>query len=314
MTQIALCALVATMMLASSAVAVAQHRPPFDPDAYCLSEDATCREPWIELTPPDPLQPSCISEDDDGNCSASYTPQRAWICYDHNYERDWYGPDGIIVMLQRVTPEGEDLCGMAGLGEGHSPFGEVLPGWTRPRDHASLVSAGAGNLPAPCAASSFPPPEAYHCPTPYVELVPDGSDELFGQVWHCRETGHSLGRPHGETVGCGSAHGWWEMHGWTLPPVAAEAPDPTTACEVEVWRWYHSAGMESFGVEGVTSCREARIAMIVFDMDGETPTFVGVGDGFIEHRAFTVLLRDVPHPPANPVIEFTITPFEDFEE
>ena len=90
---------------------------------------------------------------------------------------------------------------------------------------------------------------------------------------------------------------------------AAAAQEPT--CEVEVWRWYHSPFMESFGVEGVASCRESRIAMIVFDMDGETPTFVGVGDGFIEHRAFTVLLRDVPHPPVNPVIEFTITPFED---
>ena len=112
----------------------AEHRPPFDPDAYCLPEDLTCREPWTELTPPDPLQPSCVSKDANGDCALAYTPQRAWICYDHDYERDRYGPDGVVAMIERVHPGGEDdLCGFAGLGEGHSPFGETLPGWTDPR-------------------------------------------------------------------------------------------------------------------------------------------------------------------------------------
>lgn len=94
---------------------------------------------------------------------------------------------------------------------------------------------------------------------------------------------------------------------------AAHETNPN-GCKVEAWRWYHTAITQSFGVEGVASCQEARIAVIAYNMNGETRTFLGVGDGFIEHRAFLVGLRNVPVPPANPVVEFTITPFEEFED
>ena len=124
-------AFAATTLLYGSAAA--QYRPPYDPDTYYHTEDVECRTPWTELTPPSELQSTCIHEDEDGSCSYSYTPQRAWICYDHH--RDWYGPDGIITMQV-----GKDAYMIAGLGKGHAPFEETLPGWNRPQGLATSVS------------------------------------------------------------------------------------------------------------------------------------------------------------------------------
>ena len=118
----------------STLPAAAEYRPPFDLDAYCLSDDVVCNEPWIELTPPDPLRETCLLEDDEGNCEFPLTVRKAWICYDH--QRDWYGPDG---MIAAIHGEDDDICMTTGIGEGHRPFSESFPGWTHPRDYEALV-------------------------------------------------------------------------------------------------------------------------------------------------------------------------------
>ena len=85
------------------------------------------------------------------------------------------------------------------------------------------IGAGAqGHLPEPCVKSPNPPSSAFHCPTPYVELVAAERDMIFDRAWHCRETRHSLGRIRGETV-CGGWQGMFD--GWSLPvePVSGSA-------------------------------------------------------------------------------------------
>ena len=134
MIQKCIMAIVLLGMTAITTTASAEYRPPFDPDAYCLGDDVVCNEPWFELSPPDPLQPTCFLRDADDNCTYSYTVRRAWICYDHRM--DEYGPQGIIAAIHGVD---DDICMVAGLGKGHGPFNETLPGWTHPRDYASLV-------------------------------------------------------------------------------------------------------------------------------------------------------------------------------
>ena len=88
-----------------------------------------------------------------------------------------------------------------------------------------VVPLGAGaqvHLPELCAKSPNPPSSAFHCPTPYVELVAAERDLLFDRAWHCRETQHSLGRVRGEDA-CGGWQGMFD--GWLLPvvPVSGSA-------------------------------------------------------------------------------------------
>ena len=79
-------------------------------------------------------------------------------------------------------------------------------------------------FPTPCVTATHSPPEAYRCPTPYVELVPDGSDGIFDRNYLCRETGLRLGAFDGG--GCGSSAG---ISGWTVP----EEPSPTEPVPIE---------------------------------------------------------------------------------
>lgn len=80
--------------------------------------------------------------------------------------------------------------------------------------------ADNGYLPAPCDGLAFPPPAAYRCPAPYVELIPDGTDDLFARNFECRETGKRLGVVADGTGGCGSSAG---ISGWTMPDVVVVA-------------------------------------------------------------------------------------------
>ena len=83
---------------------------------------------------------------------------------------------------------------------------------------APPVAQAQDYLPAPCAALTPPPPAAYRCPTPYVEMMPDGSDTIFARNFLCQETGRTLGVPHGG--GCGSSM----ASGWSVPPEAEALP------------------------------------------------------------------------------------------
>lgn len=80
------------------------------------------------------------------------------------------------------------------------------------------LSLAQNHLPEPCAQLDVPPAPAYHCPTPYVELIPEKGDVIFARAFQCRETGLSLGVTH--NGGCGSLGA---LDGWTVPK--ASAPD-----------------------------------------------------------------------------------------
>ena len=59
-----------------------------------------------------------------------------------------------------------------------------------------VVPLGAGaqvHLPELCAKSPNPPSSAFHCPTPYVELVAAERDLLFDRAWHCPRDSAQLG-------------------------------------------------------------------------------------------------------------------------
>ena len=79
-----------------------------------------------------------------------------------------------------------------------------------------FLAVAQNHLPEPCTKVAHPPPAAFHCPSPYVELIPDGSDEIFDRAWTCRETGFTLGQV---GVGCGGGGNMGSFPGWTLPAV-----------------------------------------------------------------------------------------------
>lgn len=81
------------------------------------------------------------------------------------------------------------------------------------------------HLPEPCAQLDFPPPPAYYCPTPYVELIPENGDPVFARAFQCSETGLSLGVTH--NGGCGSLG---TLENWLVPE--AEVLDRTTSAIV----------------------------------------------------------------------------------
>jgi len=83
-------------------------------------------------------------------------------------------------------------------------------------------SAYAQNhLPAPYAASEHPPPASFHCPTPYVEMIPGKSDQMFSRAWHCRETEHSLGLIRSGNGACGGSKGLAMFKDWIVPATRA---------------------------------------------------------------------------------------------
>ena len=94
-----------------------------------------------------------------------------------------------------------------------------------------LVSLGQGHLPQPCAESATPPPAHFQCPSPYVEMDPIGSDEIFDRVWHCHETGHTLGQAGG---GCGGSKGLGMFPNWSLPAKSASAAPATSDYRSEI--------------------------------------------------------------------------------
>ena len=94
-----------------------------------------------------------------------------------------------------------------------------------------LVVLGQGHLPQPCAESENPPPAHFQCPSPYVEMDLIGSDEIFNRVWHCRETGHTLGQVDG---GCGGSKGLGMFPNWSLPAKPATAAPATSDYRSEI--------------------------------------------------------------------------------
>ena len=80
---------------------------------------------------------------------------------------------------------------------------------------APMLASAGEYLPVPCAILDHPPPAMFHCPNPYVELVPTGTETDFTRGFHCIATGHSLG-----VIGDGEGCGGWKglLDGWELPP------------------------------------------------------------------------------------------------
>ena len=72
------------------------------------------------------------------------------------------------------------------------------------------------HLPVPCARLDPSPPPSYHCPTPYVELIPRKQDDIFARAFLCRETDAGLGVPYGG--GCGTLG---DMENWIVPEPSA---------------------------------------------------------------------------------------------
>ena len=91
---------------------------------------------------------------------------------------------------------------------------------------------------------------------------------------------------------------------------AAAADDPP-ACEVEDWRWYHTTALQALGIEGVATCDSGRVTIRAYDrmQDGER-FFLGVGRSVIKGRIFKAAIPAVDPRPANPVLEFSLTPEE----
>ena len=90
----------------------------------------------------------------------------------------------------------------------------------------AALSTGAAHgseyLPEPCAQSPHPPPSWFNCPVPYVEMIPDGTNEIFKRAWYCQETDMALGFTE---TGCGGSSGLAMFDGWSLP---AKAKDQET--------------------------------------------------------------------------------------
>ncbi len=80
------------------------------------------------------------------------------------------------------------------------------------------------------------------------------------------------------------------------------------ACEVEDWRWYHTAALRALGIEGVATCESGRITLRVYDQTAQGRKFLGVDETFINNRAFTTTIFAVDPRPMDPVVEFAIEP------
>ena len=76
-------------------------------------------------------------------------------------------------------------------------------------------------LPAPCLKTEMPPPPAFDCPVPYLELIPKYEDRLFERAWYCPEIDHGLGLVRGG--GCGGSGGLTMFQDWTHPNVKRDA-------------------------------------------------------------------------------------------
>ena len=89
-----------------------------------------------------------------------------------------------------------------------------------------LVSQAQGHVPAPCDTGSLP--DWLECPTPYVELIPDGTDDIFARNFLCRETGKRLGVVADGTGACGTSTG---ISGWAVPESATVSAGAGTLSE-----------------------------------------------------------------------------------
>ncbi len=50
---------------------------------------------------------------------------------------------------------------------------------------SAAAATAQGHLPEFCADRPDPPPAQYLCPSPYVEMASDGTNDLYDQVWGC---------------------------------------------------------------------------------------------------------------------------------
>ncbi len=86
---------------------------------------------------------------------------------------------------------------------------------------SQLTAHAWAYLPAPCLKADPPPPPAFDCPVPYLELIPKYEDRLFERAWYCPEIDHSLGLLRGG--GCGGSQGLAMFDDWTHPNVKRDA-------------------------------------------------------------------------------------------
>lgn len=162
-------------------------------------------------------------------------------------------------------------------------------------------------LPEPCVSGGRPPPEWFHCPTPYVEMAPVERDEVFERAWHCRETEHSLGLVRGGT-GCGGWQGTFD--GWTIPPSVPVHDTGSDTCQVEDWRWWEAPG-GMLAIEGVATCTAGTMQLRLYEDAGETRRFLGATTGFIEGHVFEIIFMNIGNP-TNLAIEYAITEGENW--
>ena len=133
-----------------------------------------------------------------------------------------------------------------------------------------FVAAAEGYLPQPCVELDHPPPAAFQCPSPYVEMVSNGTDSVFERAWHCRETGHTLGLASG---GCGGGHGLGMFPDWSVPDAAAaDNSSPDIRAEVIQWAFRPCAEMKydndpSMKHSGISRDDFVELAMAIMPTD-----------------------------------------------
>ena len=81
------------------------------------------------------------------------------------------------------------------------------------------------------------------------------------------------------------------------PQIAKAAED--TPCKVEHWRSYYHDVMESLVIEGVTTCENARVALMLFEGEKPDRKFLGVIKTRISLYSFKAVVQDIKPKPTH---------------
>ena len=80
------------------------------------------------------------------------------------------------------------------------------------------------------------------------------------------------------------------------------------ACEVEAWRWYHTAIIDMLSIEGATTCENGHLILRVYEGEDENRRFLGVDTAFIRGHTFQAMVSAITTAPITVTIEYTVDP------
>ena len=89
---------------------------------------------------------------------------------------------------------------------------------------------------------------------------------------------------------------------------ALACDDHIGTCEVEHWRYHHTAALRILGIEGTATCHEGEVTIRAYSGTEENPDFIGVDTAYIEGHAFKSSIFAVHERPDSVFIKYSIDP------